>query len=61
MSVRRNAAHPDWKAALSDLIRLHVIAANGGVYMDITTILFEGLNWLDRLDEIPYLLTNSEI
>ena len=61
MKVRKNASHPEWKAVMVDLIRFNVVAANGGVYMDITTILFDGLGWLDRLDEVPYLLTNSEI
>jgi hypothetical protein len=29
--------------------------------MDITTILIEGMAWLDRLDQVPYLLTNSNL
>jgi hypothetical protein len=61
LPVKDNPKHPMWKANFADLVRLAIIDQKGGMYLDVSTILFKGLGWLERLEDFPYLLLNSQL
>ena len=44
--IKKNAKSP-FKQAVADLNRFTIIHYHGGVSIDITSILFNGLSWLD--------------
>ena len=39
--------HPEWMPQIGDHVRLSILKSNGGVWFDLSTILFDGLKWLE--------------
>jgi hypothetical protein len=39
--------HSEWMPQVGDLVRLTILQANGGIWFDLSTIVFDGLKWLE--------------
>lgn len=44
--------------SIGDYVKLLLIEHNGGVYFDITSVFFDGFDWLLNLEKNPDLITN---
>lgn len=52
MSIKNNF----FRQTKADLLRLYLLKEHGGVWLDISIILKENLNWLDNLLNNPKIL-----